>query len=69
MPEKKPNSLFSWMTSLFRKLARREDPQPPGYPYSDELVPIHRGPKKGSGAIALDEPLPPANTNAKGRSR
>jgi hypothetical protein len=69
MAEKKRNTLFSWMTRLFRKLARRDDPQPPGYPYSDKLVPINRGPRKGSGAIALEEPLPPTNTDAKGRAR
>lgn len=69
MAEKKSNALFSWMTRLFRKLSRRQDPPPPGYPYSDKLVPINRGPRKGSGSVAIDEPLPPTNTNAKGRTR
>ncbi len=69
MAGQKKNTLFNWMTRLFRKLARREDPQPPGYPYSDKLVPINRGPKNRSGAVALEEPLPPSATNAKGRSK
>ena len=68
MAQKKSSTLFSWMTRLFRKLARRDDPQPPVDPYAGKLVPIDRGPKKGRGAVALEEPLPPSNTNAKGRS-
>ena len=67
MGEGKKNSLFNRMARLFRKLTGRKDPQPPGYPYADKLVPINRGPRNRSGAVALEEPAPPANTKAKGR--
>ena len=63
----KKNSLFNRMTRFFRKLVRREDPQPPERPYAEKLVPINRGPKNRSGAVALEEPLTPTNTSAQGR--
>lgn len=67
MADSKKNSLFNRMTRFFRKLIRREDPQPPERPYSEKLVPINRGPRNRSGAVALEEPLPPSNTNAQSR--
>ena len=69
MAEKGRNVLFNWLTRLFQKHVRPQDPPPPGYPYADKVVTINRGPRNGSGAAALEEPLPPMDTNAKGRSR
>lgn len=68
MTEPKRNSLFNRMTRFFRKLVRRDNPQPPERPFADNLVPINRGPRNRSGAVALEEPLPPTNTQAKGKS-
>jgi hypothetical protein len=67
MTEPKKNSLFNRMTRFFRKLVRRDDP-PSEPPYSEKLVPINRGPRNRSGAVALEEPLPPTNTKAKGKA-
>lgn len=68
MEEAKKNSIFNRMARFFRKLIRREDSPPPGYPYSDKIVPINRGPKNRSDAVALEEPLPPAHTKAIARN-
>lgn len=68
MTEPKKNSLFNRMTRFFRKLVRPDDPLPPERPYSEKLVPINRGPRNRSGAVALEEPLPPTNTQAKGKA-
>ena len=67
MTEPKKNSLFNRMTRFFRKLARRDGPLPPERPHSEKLVPINRGPRNRSGAVALEEPVPPTNTHAKGK--
>jgi hypothetical protein len=63
----KKNSLFNRMTRFFRKLVRRDEPQPPERPYADKLVPINRGLRNRNGAVALKEPLPQTNTQATGK--
>ncbi len=67
MAEEKKNSIFNRMKRLFRKLTGRNDPHPPPYPFADKLAPVGQGPRNRSGAVALQEPPPPTNTDARGR--
>jgi hypothetical protein len=52
MPSARPN-FVQMVKSLIRRL--RRNPQPPGDPYADKLVPVPHGPKSRSGA-AVAEP-------------
>jgi hypothetical protein len=58
--------IASFTLNLARRLFRS---QPPERPYAEVLVPVGRGPRPRSGAIALEEPQEPRLTDLQANRR
>lgn len=58
--------IAAFTLSMARRLFRS---QPPERPYAEVLVPVGRGPRPRSGAVALEEPRDIQLTNLQGKWR